>query len=180
VTLGEYVASLTREQQEKLEQQFQKLIPGALQFFQKIEGLKPNEREEALGKYRPKAQQELAALLKQTLNEGQLKRLRQLELQREGLFGSGDVWVTLQVSNEQSQQLMAVIQQTQKKIAPLMEEAQKGGNHDEIRSKVLKMREDLQSKMVALLTDAQKKQWKEMLGKPVDHMSLLFDDVSSR
>ena len=60
-----------------------------------------------------------------------------------------------------------------------MEEVQKGGNPDEIRPKVMKLREDLQGKLEALLTDAQKKQWKEMLGKPVD-LSLLFDDVSSR
>jgi hypothetical protein len=39
---------------------------------------------------------------------------------------------------------MAPIQQTQKKIQALMEEAQKGGNPDEIRPKVLKIREDLE------------------------------------
>ena len=65
------------------------------------------------------------------------------------------------------------------KIEPLLEEAQKGGNPEEIRPKVLKLREDLQGKLEALLTDAQKKQWKEMLGKPVD-LGVLFDDVSSR
>ena len=67
----------------------------------------------------------------------------------------------------------------QKKIAPLMEEVRKGGNPDEIRPKVLKLRDDLEGKLEALLTEDQKKQWKEMLGEPVD-VSLLFDDVSPR
>ena len=44
---------------------------------------------------------------------------------------------------------------------------------------MLKNREDLEGKLEALLTDAQKKQWKEMLGQPVD-LGVLFDDVSSR
>jgi len=41
------------------------------------------------------------------------------------------------------------------------------------------MREELQGKLEAILTDAQKKQWKAMLGKPVD-LSVLFDDVPAR
>jgi hypothetical protein len=170
---------LTKEQKEKLEQHLRELIPDIMQSFQKFEGLKPEERKKEFGAYRPKAREKLAAVLKETLNEGQRKRLRQMELQREGLFGDGKTWNDLQVTDEQRRQFMAEIQQTQRKIAPLMEEAQKGGNADEIRPKVLKMREDLQGKLEALLTVAQKKLWKEMLGKAVE-LGLLFDDVSSR
>ena len=100
-------------------------------------------------------------------------------LQREGLFGDGETWNDLQVTAGQRKQFMAEIQQMQKKIAPLIEAAQKGGNPEEIRPKVLKLRDDLQSKLESLLSDAQKMQWKEMLGKPVDK-NLLFDDVSTR
>ena len=161
---------LTKEQKEKLEQHLKELLP----VFQKIDGLKPEERKKELGAYRPKAQEKLAAVLKETLNEGQRTRLRQLELQKEGLVGNGEAWKDLQVTDEQRKQFMGEVQQTQKKIAPLMEEAQKGGKPDEIRPKVMKLREDLQGKLEVLLTDAQKKQWKEMLGKPVDR-SVLFD-----
>ena len=97
-----------------------------MQFFQKIEGLKPEERKKELGAYRPKAQEKLAAVLKETLNEGQRKRLRQLELQREGLR-DGEIWKDLQVTDEQRKQFMAVMQQVQKEIEPLLEELQKGG-----------------------------------------------------
>jgi hypothetical protein len=121
----------------------------------------------------------MAAVLKETLNEGQRTRLRQLELQREGLFGSGEIWKELQATDEQQKQFVALIQQTGKKIKTLMEEIQKGANPDEIRPKVLKDREDLEGKLESLLTDVQKKQWQEMLGKPVD-LGVLFDDVSSR
>ena len=64
---------------------------------------------------------------------------------------------------------MAVVQDMQKKIAPLIKEAQSGGDPEEIRPKIMKIRKDHEGKLEALLTDAQKKQWKEMLGTPFDY-----------
>jgi len=165
---------LTREQKEKLEQHLRDLLPDAMRLFQKIDVMKPREREKELRAYRRETQEKLAAVPKETLYEGQRTRLRQIERQREGLFGGGEIWEDLQVTPEQRKQFVAVIQQMQKKIEPLLEEAQKGGKPDEIRPKVMKLREDLQRELEALLTDAQKKQWKEMLGKPVD-LGALFD-----
>ncbi len=63
---------------------------------------------------------------------------------------------------------MAVVQDMQKKIAPLIKEAESGGDPQEIRPKIMKIRKEHEGKLEALLTDAQKKQWKEMLGKPLD------------
>ena len=112
-------------------------------------------------------------MLKETLNEGQRTRLRQLELQREGLR-DGEIWKDLQVTDEQRKQFMALIQQAQKETLPLMEELQRTGNKSDIQPKVIKIRDDLEGKLEALLTDAQKTQWKEMLGKPMD-LADLFD-----
>ncbi len=165
---------LTKEQKEKLEQHLRELHPGAMQFFQKIKDLKPKEREKELGAYRQKANEKLAAVLKETLNEGQRKRLRQLELQKEGLIGNGEVWKDLEVTDQQRKQFMGVAQEAQKKIAQLTEEAQKSGKPEEIFPKAVKLRADLQGKLEALLTDAQKKQWKEMLGKPMDLADLFY------
>jgi hypothetical protein len=39
---------------------------------------------------------------------------------------------------------------------------------------LIKIRDGLEAKLEALLTDAQKKQWKEMLGQPMD-LADLFD-----
>jgi hypothetical protein len=38
----------------------------------------------------------------------------------------------------------------------------------EIRPKVMKLRQEHEGKIEAILDDAQKKQWKELLGKPLD------------
>jgi hypothetical protein len=143
-----------------------------MQFFQKIEGLKGEEREKELKAYRQKAQEKMAAVLKETIKEDQRKRLRQLELQREGAFvllhGDVGIGTDLKITDEQRKQFMAVVQDMQKKIAPLIKEAQSGGDPQEIRPKAMKIRKEHEGKIEALLTDAQKKQWKEMLGKPLN------------
>jgi hypothetical protein len=49
-----------------------------------------------------------------------------------------------------------------------MKEAQKGGNPQEIGPKIRKIRKEQEERIEALLSDAQKKQWKEIRGKPLD------------
>jgi hypothetical protein len=165
---------LTTEQREKLQQSLGELVPEAMQVFQKIQGLKPEDRKKELKAYRPQAQEKLAAMLKDILDEGQRARLRQLELQREGLR-SGEIWKDLQVTDEQRTQFMAMMQQAQRETQMLLQELKNGGaRKEEIQPKVIKIREDLEGQLEALLTDAQKKQWQEMLGKPMD-LADLFD-----
>jgi hypothetical protein len=162
---------LTREQTEKLEQQLQEWMPDAMKFFEKIDGLKREEREKEIGAYRPKAQQKLAAVLKETMKEDQRHRLRQLELQQEGPFAlhHGEVGIRkdLKITDEQRKQFMAVILEMQMKIAPLLKDVDSGGDPQEIWPKLVKIRMEHEARIEALLSDAQKKQWKEMLGKPL-------------
>jgi hypothetical protein len=95
--------------------------------------------------------------------------------QREGLFGGGDTLDILHVTQGQRIQFTAIVKQTQQlKIQPLLDEARKGGNPAEIQHEVLQMRRDLEASMESLLTEPQQKQWKEMLGEPVDP-SILFE-----
>jgi hypothetical protein len=106
-------------------------------------------------------------VLNKTLNGGQRDRLRQMELQRDGLF-AGEIWKELQATDEQRKQFIAVIQDMRRKIEPLIKEAQSGGDPHEIRPKIMQVRNDHEGELEALLTNAQKRKWKEMLGKPVD------------
>jgi hypothetical protein len=160
---------LTQVQKEKLEA----ALPEPMQFLQKIQGLTPEERKKELKAYRPEAREKLAAVLKETLNEGQRTRLRQIVLQREGLR-NGEIWKELQVTDEQQKQFIPLMQQAQQETQTLMDELHKSGQLKEIQPKVIKVREDLEGHLVALLTDAQKKQWKEMQGKPMA-LADLFD-----
>jgi hypothetical protein len=74
----------------------------------------------------------------------------------------------LEITDKQKQQFVEVVQEMQKKIEPLLKEAQKDGKPEEIRPKVMKIRKEHEDKIEALLSAAQKKQWRDMLGKPLD------------
>ena len=105
------------------------------------------------------------------MKEDQLKRLRQLIFQQEGLvavIGHPDVAKELNITDDQRRQFMTVMQDLQKKVEPPSKQAQEGGDPQEIGPKIMKLRKEQEGKLEALLTDAQKKQWKEMLGKPFD------------
>jgi hypothetical protein len=163
---------LSAVQKEKLEDHLKERMPIFMEFFQKIDGLKGQEREKELQAYRPKELEKLAAVLRETLKEDQRKRLRQLELQQEGAIalchGDSEIGKELKITDEQRKQFMAVIQDLQKKIEPLTKEAQSGGDPREIWPKIMKIRRQFEERIVALLTDSQKKQWKERVGKALN------------
>jgi len=163
---------LTEDQKKKLEQYLQEWIPDAMRFFEKIDGLKREEREKELAAHRPQAQEKLASVLKEIMQAGQLKRLRQLELQQEGAFAlhHGDVEIRkdLKITDEQRKQFMAVIQEMQTKMTPLLKDVDSGGDPQEIWPKLMRIRKEHEGRIEALLSDAQKRRWKEILGKPLD------------
>ena len=72
------------------------------------------------------------------------------------------------MTDRQRQQFVAIVRDLQRQVEPLVKEAQTTGKPEEIRPKVMKIRKEHELKLEDLLTDAQKKQWKEMLGKPLD------------
>jgi Spy/CpxP family protein refolding chaperone len=162
---------LTAEQKEKVEEHLRERLPDLMEFFQSLEGVTGEEREKKLNAFRRQAQEKLALVLKATLNADQSKRLHQLGLQQEGSFalfhGEPKIAKDLKITQEQRKKFMAVVQDLQKKVKPLIEEAQSGGNPEEIRPKVMKIRKEHELQIEALLTDTQKEQWKEMLGKPL-------------
>jgi len=160
------------EQRKKLLNQSSGYVQETMQHFQKIQGLRPEERAKKDQSYRRKAHEKLNAFLKETLKTEQLKRLRQLTLQQEGpwaLPADPAVAAELKITDEQRKQFQAFVEEMQKKIQPLIEEVQSGkGQPQEIMPKVMAIRMEYGGKLETVLTDAQKKRWQEMLGKPLD------------
>ena len=72
----------------------------------------------------------------------------------------------LKITDDQKKKYMTVMQGMQEKMQALAKEIENGGNPQEIHPKMQELHKDQQAKAEAILTDAQKKQWKEMLGKP--------------
>ena len=161
---------LSREQKERLDEHLKARLPDAMQFFEGLGEKKAEEREKELRAYREKAHEKLAAVLKDTLKDGQRHRLWQLALQQEGLFALGNeaIGKHLKITDAQRKQFMAVVQQMQKKIEPLVKEAEKRGKPEEVRPRMMEVRKEHEGKIEALLSDEQKEKWKEMLGKALD------------
>ncbi|MGQ0635567.1 MAG: hypothetical protein ACT4QC_13215 [Planctomycetaceae bacterium] len=160
---------LSADQKRKLEDRLQGIIEEHMEFSQKTQDVKEADQAKEFAPYQKKAQEKMAAFLKETLKDEQLKRLRQIALQREGLLGTLDqpeVGAELKITEDQRKQLMGVMQEFQSKIAPVIREAQSGGDPEGLQRKVMKIRRELGAKAEAILTDAQKKQWQEMRGEP--------------
>ena len=142
---------LTAEQKEKVEEHLRERLPDIMEFFQSLEGVTGEEREKKLNAFRRQAQEKLASVLKATLNADQSKRLHQLGLQQEGAFalfhGEPKIAKDLKITDEQRKQFMAVVQDLQKKVAPLIKEAQSGGDPKEIWPKIVKARKEHEGKL---------------------------------
>ncbi len=102
-----------------------------------------------------------------SLNAEQQKRLQQIMLQQQGLFALGDpeVVAELKLSDEQKTEFATTMQETHKRFERLQQKAQSSSNREEIQKEAAKIHSEQEGRIEALLSDAQKKQWKEMIGK---------------
>jgi hypothetical protein len=162
--------NLSKAQQRKIKERLDDVMPDTVRVFKSLEELKPQERERKLGTYRQKVQEQLARFLRETLDARQLGRLRQIELQQHGLFALGmpDVQQGLMITDDQRQRFVEVVSAMDQQIRPLVEEAHLRGKPESIFPKILKLRKAHEDKIEPILTAAQKKLWKEMLGRPFD------------
>ena len=104
------------------------------------------------------------------MERDQLQRLEQLELQQQGLFAlmHGELADSLAMTAEQRRQMMDVMQDMERQVRSLVQEAQSEGNASQLSSKMTKLRSEHERKLQAVLSDAQKERWKELSGKPLD------------
>lgn len=156
---------LSEDQKQKLRAK----LSDDVQEAKAVEHLKPEERKQAMQSLRQTSYAKLEAFLQEVLTADQRMRFRQLKLQYDvpSIMLQPEIGKELKITDEQRRQFMGVIQEMQKEITPLMKEAKSGGSSQEILAEVTRMRLDAQEKIEALLSDAQKKQWKEMIGQPL-------------
>ena len=160
---------LTKEQKTKLDQYLSENATANMLFIQTKDS-HPDEFDA----YRAKANENLEARLKSILSEAQQKRLSELVRQREGLFGGPSLWMDLDVTQEEKVQFMAIIEPMHKKMVEVVAEAENGAKPADVQRKALALRADLERQLEAVLTESQRKQWKDSLGKTMA-MEALFD-----
>jgi hypothetical protein len=158
------------EQKEKLMQYLVAQIMETGPFLESLKDAEGPERDKKLAEHRKNAVEKLTKHEQEVLQPGQLNRLRQVRLQQEGGFALGNEYVRkeLKITQEQMAKFMAIVQDLQKSVESLVKDVQSGGKPEEIRPKIEQARKDHGKQLEATLTDAQKKQWKELLGPPFD------------
>jgi hypothetical protein len=119
---------------------------------------------------------ELSDILKKT----QIERLKQIDLQNMGIgaFTDDEVASALKLTDKQKTSMKGFSDDRKKANNDIMNEGRSGGNFlekaQESQKKIQRVRKEYYDKAVAILTDEQKKNWKEMTGEPFDLEKLLF------
>ncbi len=162
---------LSDQQKQKLLETFPAYVQETMKVFETIQGSKPEKRDKAMQEHRQKSHQKLAAALKDILEARQQERLMQLQLQQAGpfaLLGQGEVLTKLKITDEQRKKFMDVVRDMQQKIQATIKDAGQEPKPEELMPKVMKIRQEHAGKIEAQLTETQKNQWKELLGKAFD------------
>jgi len=157
---------LSDEQRQKLLEKFPPYVHETMKMFDRVKDLGPEEREREMQEHHRKSHEKLSAFLKRVLDARQQGRLFQLQLQQGGVFallGSNEAFLKLKITEEQRRQFTEVVQQMHKKMEATARQAANTGNPEEVRRSMRKLRQDHAAKIEALLSESQKKLWKELL-----------------
>jgi hypothetical protein len=159
----------TDEQRDKLLQYMMEQIMETGPFLDSLKEDTP-DREKKLDEHRRNAHKKLAKQLNEVFKPEQLKRYRQITRQQEGglALGQPEIQKELKITQDQVKKFMAVMQELNKSVEPLVKQAHEGGNPEEIRPKIEELRKDYAKKLVGVLTDSQKEQWQQLLGPPFE------------
>jgi hypothetical protein len=177
--------NLSDQQKQMLRQMKSGAAEGLQKFTEQIQNAPDEQRGNLQQQFREQANKQVSEVLAQLLQPEQHKRLRQIVLQQQGLFALADAQVAaeLKFAGEQERRLlMRIMQETQKRLQEFQQKAQEKiqqtaqttGNPEEVQKEAAKLqqeaakiRQEQEAKIEALLSDAQKTQWKAMLGKPL-------------
>jgi Spy/CpxP family protein refolding chaperone len=147
---------LTEEQTKKITE----LIDKQRESFAELRKLDGDERRK---KVEERSKETLKAL-NDILNSGQQKRMKQLSLQAQGLLavGQSEVATALKIDDEQKKKIQGILEDSGKEMRGLFQ----GGDREEARKKMAELRKTTNEKITGILSDDQKKAWKELLGEP--------------
>jgi hypothetical protein len=140
------------------------------------QGLSPEERAQRRAEQRAKETEEL----KKILNEDQMKRLKQLQLQRQGMaaLAETEVQSELKLTADQKSKVEAALQEQRQAMRDAFQDG--GGDPQAARAKMEELRKKTNEKLEALLTEEQKSQWKAMLGAPFTFPAQTFPGRARR
>jgi Spy/CpxP family protein refolding chaperone len=132
--------------------------------FAGLQDATPAERQSKMRE----AQAELHKGLADVLKPEQVKRFRQIEVQVAGsnAFGQPRVQEALKLTDDQKSKIREINQETMEATRDAFQNA--GDDRAAAMEKVQGLRKEANTKAHALLTEDQKKEWKELTGEPFE------------
>jgi len=105
--------------------------------------------------------------LADVLKPEQIKRLKQIQLQRQGTFAfmSPDTQMELKLTDDQKDKIKTIGDDARQEMGALFEEQDQAAR----QKKMAAFQKETMEKITAVLTDDQKKTWKEMTGEPFEY-----------
>lgn len=150
---------LNDEQKKAVEE----IVTEAREAQRGLRNLQGEERQKKQAELRAKIEERMAKALKDV----QVKRFRQIDMQQRGplVLAQRKIADELELTDDQRKELREISQKVTQDVAKLREGGTRGA---ELAEKSGAIRLEATEKVVKLLTDAQKKNWKKLVGEPFD------------
>jgi hypothetical protein len=134
----------------------------------KLEGLEGQERMTKQQELAKPINEEAMKTAHAFLKPEQAKRLHEIELQQRGANALSDPVIAkkLGVTEEQAGKVKTILADSQAEMREIFSSA--GDDRQAAMQKVTALRKETNTKAMALLTDDQKKTWKELTGEPFE------------
>jgi hypothetical protein len=106
--------------------------------------------------------------IKEVLNDKQIKRLHQIELQvadTQAFVKNESLRKELKITDSQTKNIEEVLADTRKEVEEMMKEAKSGGNFKGMMEKITGINKEAKEKVMGVLTADQKKAYKQLIGE---------------
>ena len=154
-----------KEQADKLKDAVTKVTDAHKDERDKLAGLQGDERRTKAQELNKTVSEETMKAVGDILKPDQVKRLKQIELQQAGAgaYSRPDIAKALSLKDEQKEKIKTIADDTQKQAGEVRSGTGTNAEKQEMQTKI---RKESAEKITAVLTDDQKKSWKEMTGEP--------------
>jgi hypothetical protein len=169
-------------------------IPDQLEAVQKLEeelradrpterpdwrNMSEEDRDKAIAEMRERTTKQAATAkskLAEILLPPQMARLEQIALQQRGIQALSDeeVAAKLGISAAQKEKIASVAEENRTGMRERMQAIMQGGNRETMREEFAKVRKEMEDKVLAVLTSAQKAKFEEMKGEAFEMPAQAF------
>lgn len=159
---------LTDEQIEKATKASVELTEKFAERRAELRDMEPAERQEKSAAMNKEIGVESKKAMEIILKPEQTKRFDQIALQVQGYraFNVPETQTKLKLTDEQKTKIKEMADEAQAQMREIFQSAQNGGDRAEMMKKMTEFNKTMNEKAASMLTDDQKKNWKEMTGEP--------------